>query len=250
MTLFILFSPEYLEYTLLGLILLPGLIYASFTSIRVKATFARYKQVLSAKGITGAECARRILDAQGVYDVEIVRSGSNDLVDNYNPQTNTITLSADVYDGMSISALGVAAHETGHALQYAEGYAPIKIRTVLAHASNFMSAFVWPLVLVGIVLNLAYIGGIAGNILLWCGVGFFGLSLIFSLITLPVELNASKRAVNLLVTTDCVDQMEVKGAKKVLRAAAMTYVAAIVVSILQLVRFLLYFLMNSRNNDK
>ena len=244
----ILFSPEYIEYTLLGLILLPGLIYASITSLRVKTTFARYKNVLSAKGITGAECVKKILEAQGVRDVAVVWSGQGDLVDNYNPQTNTITLSADVFDGTSISALGVAAHEAGHALQYAEGYAPIKIRTVLAHVSNLTSSLVWPLLIIGIVFNFAYIGGVFGNVFLWCGVGLFSLSLIFSLITLPVELNASKRAINLLVQTGCVDQMEVKGAKKVLKAAAMTYVAAIVVATLQLVRFLLFFLLNSKKD--
>ena len=242
----ILFSPEYIEYTILGLILLPGLIFASITSIRVKSTFSKYSQVLSAKGITGAECARRILEYQGIRDVEVRRSSNSELVDNFDPRSNTITLSADVYDSMSISALGVAAHETGHAIQHAEGYSLIKVRTILAHASNFMSAFVWPLILIGIVFNLAYIGGIAGNVLLWCGVGFFGVSLIFSLITLPVELNASKRAIGLLVSTGCVDEMEVQGSKKVLKAAAMTYVAAIVVSILQLLRFLLYFVINSK----
>lgn len=244
----ILFSPEYIEFTIMGIVLLPGIIFAIYTNIKVKTAFSKYNQVISSKGITGAECAKRILQAQGITNVQINRSQDTELSDNYNPRTNTITLSANVYDGITISALGIAAHETGHAIQHAQEYTPIKIRKALGYASSFMSAIVWPIILVGIVLNFAYVGGIIGKAFLWAGVGFFGLSLLFSLITLPVELNASKRALNLLVQTDCLDQMEVKGAKKVLSAAAMTYVAALIVSILQLVRFILFFVVNSRDD--
>ncbi len=245
----VLFSPEYLQYTLMGLIVVPGIIYAMIVSAKVNTTFSKYEKVLSSQNITGAECVKRILQAKGIVDVTIQRSDDSELVDNFNPKTNIITLSKKVYDSTSISALGVAAHETGHAIQYAEDYKPMKIRTALAYASNFMSYFVWPLVLMGIVLDLAYVGGIVGTAFLWVGVAFFGVSMLFSLITLPVELDASKRALNLLVSTGCVDSMEVKGAKKVLSAAAKTYVAGLLISILQLVRFLLFFLSHSKRDD-
>lgn len=244
----IIFSPEYLEYTLLGIILLPGLIFAIITSARVNTVFNKYSQVLSSKGLTASQVAKIILEKQGIYDVKVVKNESSELTDNYNPQTNIITLSSKVYDSTSISALGVAAHEVGHAIQQAESYAPIKIRTTIAKASNVISMFVWPLIIIGIVLDFAYIGGIVGKAFLWAGVVFFGMSLIFSLITLPVEFNASNRALKLLVDTGCVDEMEVKGAKKVLSAASMTYVAGVVVSILQLLRFILFFLLNSRRD--
>ena len=244
----ILFSPEYLEYTLMGIILIPGLIFAMIASARVKTTFSKYEQVLSAKGLTGAQVAQKILEAEGIFDVQIQKGHTNELVDNFNPKTKIITLSNKVYDGTSISSIGVAAHETGHAVQYAKGYAPMKIRTALAYVSNFMSFFVWPLILIGIILDVAYVGGVVGKSFLWIGVAFFGVSALFSLITLPVEFNASNRALKLLVATGCVDEMEVKGCKKVLSSAAMTYVAGLVVSILELLRFVLFFLLRSRDN--
>ena len=242
----ILFSPEYIHYTLLGIILLPGIIYASYTSIKVKSTFDKYNQILVSTQITGAECAKRILESEGITDVQIVK-GSGELTDNYNSKTNVITLSADVYNGTTIAALGVAAHEVGHAIQHAKNYAGAKIHTALGVAGQFMSHFVWPIILIGIVLDFAYVGGFVGKAFLWAGVGFFGVSLLFSIITLPVELNASKRALKLLVSTNCVASVEVKGAEKVLSAAAQTYIAAIVVSVLELLRFVLFFF--SRNKD-
>ena len=243
----ILFSPEYIEYTILGLVLLPGIIFATIMSFRVNLTFSKYYEVKSAKGLTGAEVARRILEHKKVYDVMVHKGYSDDLIDNFNPQEGIVTLSNKVYDGTSVASLAVAAHEIGHVIQYDEGYAPIKARTIFAKASNIMSMFVWPLIVIGIVFNFAYIGGVFGKAFLWVGVAFFGVSLLFSLITLPVELNASKRGLNLLLETNCLDELEIKGAKKVLSAAAMTYVAAIVISILQLLRFLLFFLLNSRD---
>lgn len=244
----ILFSPEYLEYTLMGIILIPGLIFAMVASARVNSTFHKYDQVLSSKGLTGAEVAQKIMEAEGIYDVQIQKGNTNELTDNFNPTTKIITLSNKVYSGTSISAIGVAAHETGHAVQHAKGYKPMKIRTALAYVSNFMSVLVWPLIIIGIILDFAYVGGIVGKSFLWVGVAFFGVSTLFSLITLPVEFNASNRALKLLVSTGCVDEMEVKGCKKVLSSAAMTYVAALVVSILELLRFVLFFLLRSRDN--
>lgn len=245
----ILFSPEYLQYTLLGIILLPGMIFAIITSAKVNSTFLKYNKVLSSKGYSASDVVKKILENEGVYDVEVIKSSNPELVDNYNPKTKTVTLSAKVFQSTSIAALGIAAHETGHAIQDAKGYVPLKARNVLATVGGVISTFVWPLILIGIILDFAYVGGIVGKAFLWAGVGFFSISLIFSLITLPVELDASKRALKLLVANGFVDEMEVKGAKKVLSAAAMTYVAAIVVSILQLLRFVLFFLLNSRRSD-
>ena len=246
----ILFSPEYIEYTLLGLVLLPGIIFASVMSLKVNLTFSKFYQVKSAKGYTGAEVANKILQRKNILDVVIHQGDSDDLVDNFNPETGIVTLSKRVYGEDSVASLAVAAHEIGHVIQHDEGYTPIKIRTVLAKTSSIMNAFVWPLIFIGIVFDFAYIGGIIGKAFLWAGVVFFGVTLLFSLVTLPVELNASKRGLQMLVETGSLDELEVKGAKKVLTAAAMTYVAAIVVSILQLLRFVLFFLLNSRNDRR
>lgn len=246
----ILFSPEYIEYTLLGLILLPGIVFASVMSVKVNITFAKYYQVKSAKGYSGAEVARKILEKNNIHDAIIRQGDSDDLVDNFDPESGVVTLSKRVYGEDSVSSLAVAAHEIGHVIQHDEGYTPIKIRTVLAKTSSIMNVFVWPLILFGIIFDFAYIGGVIGKAFLWAGVAFFGVTLLFSLITLPVELNASKRGLQMLVATGSLDEMEVKGAKKVLTAAAMTYVAAIVVSVLQLLRFVLFFLLNSRNNRR
>ena len=245
----ILFSPEYIEYTILGLVLLPGLIFACITSAKVNITFNKYNEVHSSKGYSGESVAKMILEHKGIYDVQIAKGYSDDLVDNYNPQTGVVTLSNKVYSGTSISALGVAAHEIGHAIQHSEGYLPLKVRTVVAKTSSIMSTFVWPLIFLGIVFDFAYIGGVIGKTFLWLGVIFFSVSLLFSLVTLPVELDASKRGLKLLLEVGALDEMEVKGAKKVLSAAANTYVAGIVVSILQLLRFILFFVLNSKNRD-
>lgn len=233
----------------MGFILIPGIIFAMVMNARVNLTFKEYQTVLSSKSITGAEACRIILEKNKVYGVQVVRSDNSELVDNYNPKTNKITLSSQVYDSTTISALGVAAHEVGHAIQYAENYIPIKIRTLTAYVCNFMSTLVWPLIFIGIIFDFAVYGGFYAYLFLWLGVAFFGTSLIFSLITMPVELNASKRALCALVDTGCLDEMEVKGAKKVLSAASMTYFASIVLSALQLLRFILFFLANSKNKD-
>ena len=242
------FFGEYWQYYLLGIILLPGLIFASWAQIKVKSTYNKYNKVLSSKQLTGAEVAKNILAYKGIFDVDVVRGNGEDLSDNYNPTTKVLTLSPKVYNGTDVAALGVAAHECGHAVQHAEGYVPLKIRKTLVTVSNITSQFLWPLVIIGIIFNFAYVGGVLGNVFLWSGVVFFGLSFIFSLITLPVEYNASHRAMELLVKTGSVDTMEVKGTQKVLSAAAMTYVAALVVSMLSLLRFLAFVLINSRKD--
>lgn len=226
----------YLTYILMGVILIPGIIYAIVVQTRVSNAFKTYNKVLSSKGITAQEACKKLLLNAGITDVTITRI-SGEMTDNYNPRTKVLSLSDSVYNSTSISALGVAAHEAGHAIQHAENYAPLKTRNVLATISGVCSKLLWPLIIVGIVLS-AFSYLIAGEIFLWAGVIFFGLSVIFSLVTLPVEFNASKRALTNLVDGGVLDTTEVKGAKVVLDAAAQTYVAALIIAVLSLLRFL------------
>lgn len=236
----------YWEYYLMGIILLPGIIFAVWAQARVSSTYSKYSKVLGAKGLTGAAVVDKMLKANGITDVAVVQIGG-ELTDNYSPTKKVISLSKNVYSGTTIADLGVAAHECGHAIQHAKGYVPFKFRNVLAVASNISSKLLWPLIVIGLILGFA-VESPAGKIVLIAGVIFFGLSFLFSLITLPVELNASKRALAALVEIDALDNMEVVGAKQVLSAAAMTYVAATVVSLLELLRFVLIFV--ARNRDE
>lgn len=227
----------FLTYYLMGVILIPGIIYAIVVQTRVLNAFNTYKKVLSSKGITAQDACKKLLLNAGVTDVTISRI-SGEMTDNYNPRTKVLSLSDSVYNSTSISALGVAAHEAGHAIQHAENYAPLKMRNALATLSGVFSKLLWPLIIIGIILS-AFSYLVVGEVFLWAGVIFFGVSVIFSLITLPVEFNASKRALVNLVEGGVLDTTEVKGAKVVLNAAAQTYVAALVISILNLLRFLL-----------
>ena len=198
------------------------------SSAGVNSTFKKYSQVASRAGLTGAEAARRVLMANGVMNVKIERVSGN-LTDHFDPKTNTIRLSESVYDANTVAAVGVAAHEAGHAVQYAVGYAPIKLRMAIIPVTQIGSNIAMPLVLIGLLLSapsLAMLGVIA-----------FGFSTLFQLITLPVEFNASSRAIRTLETTGAGEE-ELRGAKKVLRAAAMTYVAALATSLLSLLRLI------------
>ena len=235
----------YWEYYLMGIILLPGIILAIWAQSKVTLTYKKYNKVLGAKGYTGAEVVEKMLQANGINDVTISQI-SGELTDNYNPRTKVISLSQNAYSGTTIADLGVAAHECGHAIQHAKNYAPLKFRTFLAVASNISSKLLWPLIIVGLIFGVAY-QTTFGTVVLYAGISFFGLSVLFSLITLPVELNASKRAIKSLVDVGALDEMEVKGAKSVLNAAALTYVAALVVSILELLRFVLVFVARDRD---
>ncbi|MBQ5389803.1 MAG: zinc metallopeptidase [Clostridia bacterium] len=213
-------------------------VFAMIASASVNSTFKKYSQVASRAGLTGAESARRVLAANGVTGVTIERV-SGDLTDHFDPKTNTIRLSESVYDANTVAAVGVAAHEAVHAVQYAVGYAPIKIRMAIIPVTNIGSKLAWPLVLIGLLLSaptLAYIG-----------IAAFSLSTIFQLITLPVEFNASSRAIQTMENTG-MGEAEINGSKKVLRAAAMTYVAALAVSLAYLFR--LFLLVNRRNNRR
>ena len=231
--------PFYMPYYMdVGLIfVLIAAIFAMIASASVNSTFQKYSKVASRAGLTGAESARRVLAANGVTGVTIERVSGN-LTDHFDPKTNTIRLSESVYDANTVAAVGVAAHEAGHAVQYATGYAPIKIRSAIIPITNIGSNLAMPLVLIGLLLSSPMLANL--------GILAFSFSTLFQLVTLPVEFNASSRAIQTLENTGA-DENEVNGSKKVLRAAAMTYVAALAVSLANLLRL---FLMVNRNNRR
>lgn len=209
-----------------------------FASFSVKATFRRYDKIRSSRGITGSMAARRILDANGLQHIRIERVSGN-LTDHYSPKENVIRLSDSTYNSDSVAAIGVAAHECGHAVQYKVGYAPIKIRNSIVPIVNIGSSLSMPLFIIGLIFqltNLAYIGAL-----------LFGLVLVFQVITLPVEINASRRAMKTLDGMMLLEGDELLGARKTLTAAAMTYVASAASTALQLLRLLL--ILNNRRRD-
>ena len=216
-----------LDYYYLVLVL-PAILLMTIAQISVKTTFSKYSQKLC--HITGAEAARRVLNANGVSGVRIERVSGN-LTDHFDPKTNVIRLSDAVYDSNSVAAAGVAAHEAGHAVQYALNYTPIKIRGAIYPICNIGSRLAIPLVMFGFLFSFYY--------LIDLGIIFFALALLFQLVTLPVEFNASRRAISALAGFGILaNEDEVKGAKKVLFAAAMTYVTSFLVSLAQLLRLL------------
>ena len=227
----------YWDYYLLGIILIPGIIFALIAQNKVNSTFDKYANVMSESGRTASEVAKIMLNAAGCTDIQIAKT-SGHLTDNYNHSKKTVSLSNSVYDSTSVAAIGVAAHEIGHVLQYKAHYLPIKLRTFAIHISNISSVLMWPLVIVGLLLNFLLTLEF-GYILALAGVVVFGLSVIVNLVTLPVEYNASKRATEILGQSGLLTEQETAQAKQVLDAAALTYVAALVVSILNLLRFLL-----------
>ena len=210
-------------------LVLPAILLSFIAQIMVKSTFSKYSQYLC--NYSGAEAAKRVLEANGVYDVKIERVSGN-LTDHYDPKTNIIRLSDTVYDARNISAVGVAAHEAGHAVQYAKGYSPIKIRTAIYPICNIGSQLSMPLLLMGLIFNFTFLMNL--------GIIFFAVALVFQLVTLPVEFNASSRALAAIRDSNILpDDSEIKGARKVLSAAALTYIAAFLVSLTQLLRFLI-----------
>ena len=211
-------------------------IFSMIASFNVNSTFKKYSRQLSCRGITGAEAARRVLASGGASGVRIARTQGN-LTDHFNPKDNTIYLSDAVYDATSTAAIGVAAHEAGHALQHAVGYLPIRIRSAIVPVTNIGSRISMPLILIGLLLSF-YAGFEGGYQLALLGVLFFSLSVIFQLVTLPTEFNASARALAAIRDEGILDAAEMRGARKTLTAAAMTYVAALAVSLLQFLRLL------------
>lgn len=216
------------------LLVLIGVLLSLWAQGRVNSTFNKYSKVRSRTGMTGAEAARRLLNSQGIYDVT-VRPVSGSLTDHYDPRTKVVNLSESVYNATSVAAIGVAAHECGHAMQHNEGYGPLKFRSALVPVANFGSQISWPLILIGVIF-----GGL-GSPLVQIGILMFTLAVLFQLVTLPVEFNASNRAVKLLDSQGILAGDEVKGTRKVLSAAALTYVAAAATSILQLLRLIILF---------
>ena len=219
------------------ILVLPCLILSFWASARVNSTFKRYSGQLSSRHITGADAAKRILLAYGIHGVRI-EPISGKLTDHYDPKANVIRLSDNVYGSSSTAAIGVACHEAGHAVQYAKGYFPVKLRSAIIPVTNFGSKLAMPLILLGLVLTSL---GRFSYTLVYAGILAFSLSVLFQLITLPVEFNASRRALEAIDLTELLTDEERRGAKKTLQAAAMTYVAALAVSVAQLVRLITLF---------
>ena len=232
------------DWTYLVLVL-PCILLSLWASSSVNSTFKKYSQVLSSRRITGEQAAQRVLYANGVRGVQIQRVSGN-LTDHYDPRTNVIRLSDSVYNSTSVAAIGVAAHEAGHAVQYAQSYAPIKIRAAIIPITNIGSKLAMPLILLGLVLN--FLGDLSYT-LVYLGIAAFGLSLVFQLVTLPVEFNASRRAIQAIEDGNILTFEEQRGAKKTLKAAAMTYVAATAVALAQLLRLLILFGGRGRRRD-
>lgn len=225
------FDPTYL-------LIIIGMLLSLAASAKLKSTFAVYRGRRSASGLTGAEAARRILSAAGITDVQIVPvSGS--LTDHYDPRSKTVRLSEDIYGQTSLAAVGVAAHECGHAIQHHIDYAPLGIRSALVPVANFGSTLSWPLFFAGLIFSI--------QPLLTLGIVLFSFAVLFQLVTLPVEFNASSRALHMLESTGILSRDENSGARKVLRAAALTYVAALASSVLQLLRLII--LAGGRRDD-
>jgi len=231
----------YIDMTYIILVL-PAVIFALWASSHVNSTFSKYSQQYNSRRLTGAQAARFVLDRNGCRDVRIERVSGN-LTDHYDPKTNIIRLSDSVYDSTSSAAVGVACHEAGHAIQYAENYAPIKLRAAIIPITNIGSRLAMPLIILGLVLcsmEPAWIG------IAYLGIACFGLSTAFQLLTLPTEFNASNRAIAAIENSNLLIGDELTGAKKVLKAAALTYVAALAVSLMQLLRLLI--LVNRRRD--
>lgn len=224
------FSYYYLSNYYYVILVLPVLIFSMIASARVNSSFKKYSKVLSARRITGAQAAFEILRYYGITNVQIERVSGN-LTDHYDPRTNVIRLSDNVYNSTSVAAIGVACHEAGHAAQYAQSYAPIKIRNFILPVANLGSKLGFPLAILGFFLGF--------EPLAIFGVIFFAFAVVFQLVTLPVEFNASKRALSVISEVDLLGEEEKTGAKKVLTAAAMTYVAALAVSVANLLRLIL-----------
>lgn len=218
-----------------------GAVICMIASARVKGTFNKYSQLRSMSGMNGAQVAQRVLQAAGIYDVQ-VRHVSGSLTDHYDPRTKTVNLSDPVYNATSVAALGVAAHECGHAIQHAKSYAPLSIRSALVPIANFGSMLAWPVILIGLLFNTR-----SSGLIIDIGILLFSAAVLFQLVTLPVEFDASRRALVMLRTQGILADDELKYTRRVLRSAALTYVASAAAAILQLLRIIL--ITNGRRRD-
>ena len=218
-----------------------GAVICMIASARVKGTFNKYSQLRSMSGMNGAQVAQRVLQAAGIYDVQ-VRHVSGSLTDHYDPRTKTVNLSDPVYNATSVAALGVAAHECGHAIQHAKSYAPLSIRSALVPIANFGSMLAWPVILIGLLFNTR-----SSGLIIDIGILLFSAAVLFQLVTLPVEFDASRRALVMLRTQGILADDELKYTRRVLKSAALTYVASAATAILQLLRIIL--ITNARRRD-
>ena len=218
-----------------------GAVICMIASARVKGTFNKYSQLRSMSGMNGAQVAQRVLQAAGIYDVQ-VRHVSGSLTDHYDPRTKTVNLSDPVYNATSVAALGVAAHECGHAIQHAKSYAPLSIRSALVPIANFGSMLAWPVILIGLFFNTR-----SSGLIIDIGILLFSAAVLFQLVTLPVEFDASRRALVMLRTQGILADDELKYTRRVLKSAALTYVASAAAANLQLLRIIL--ITNGRRRD-
>lgn len=233
------YYPYYFDPTYFLVII--GVIICALASAKVNSTYARYDQVRNHAGITGAMAAEQILRMEGIYDVQVMRV-SGKLTDHYDPANHVLRLSDSTYDSTSVAALGVAAHECGHAIQHARHYVPLTIRGALVPVANFGSGISWPLIIMGL-----FIRGEMSTLFINLGILMFSLAVLFQIITLPVEFNASGRALKILKKSGMLYESEVREARSVLTAAALTYVASAASALLQLLRILI--LTGGRRND-
>ena len=210
-----------------------GAVICMAASAKVRTTYSKYERYQSMSGMTGAQAAEQILNAAGIYDVQI-RHVSGRLTDHYDPRNKTLNLSDAVYASRSVAAIGVAAHECGHAIQHDVNYVPLNLRSAIVPVANIGSTLAWPLILIGLLFSSR-----TGSMFIELGIIAFSFAVLFQLVTLPVEINASSRALKMLHSTGILGADETKGARKVLTAAAMTYVAALAASVLQLLRLLI-----------
>lgn len=218
-----------------------GAVICMIASARVKGTFNKYSQLRSMSGMNGAQVAQRVLQAAGIYDVQ-VRHVSGSLTDHYDPRTKTVNLSDPVYNATSVAALGVAAHECGHAIQHAKSYAPLSIRSALVPIANFGSMLAWPVILIGLLFKTR-----SSGLIIDIGILLFSAAVLFQLVTLPVEFDASRRALVMLRTQGILADDELRYTRRVLKSAALTYVASAAAAILQLLRIIL--ITNGRRRD-
>ncbi|MGN1377382.1 MAG: zinc metallopeptidase [Dorea sp.] len=233
------YYPMYFDPTYMLVLL--GVVLCMAASAKMNSTFNKYSRIRNHSGITGREAAEQILHRSGIYDVRVEHVSGN-LTDHYDPKNKVLRLSDATYNSVSVAALGVAAHECGHAVQHATGYAPLKIRGSLVPVANFGSTIAWPLIIIGL-----FIGGNSSSLLINLGILAFSLAVLFQIVTLPVEFNASSRALRILGGSGLLYENEVKDTRKVLTAAALTYVAGAASAILQLLRIIL--LTGGRRND-
>ena len=232
---------DFLANNIYVILLIPVLLLSIWAQAQVSGSFRRYSRVANRRHLTGAQAAEAVLRSHGIYDVP-VRSCRGNLTDHYDPRDNTIYLSENVYAASTVAAVGVACHEAGHAVQYAVGYGPIKVRSAIIPVTQFGSRFSFVLLLIGLLLY--------SQPLFLVGILLLSLTTVFQLVTLPVEFNASHRALETIEGQGLLDGEELDGAKKVLRAAAMTYVAALLMSALQLLRYVLIFLGRDRRGGR